>query len=184
MRIIAGTLRGKKLISVAGTRTRPTADRLREAIFNILSVRVQDAVVLDLFSGTGALGIEALSRGSRSAVFIDNSRPALAAISRNIKACAFEGKARIIRWDITRSLNCISGMRPAFDLVLMDPPYGRNNCATALIHLHHSHCLAPDACLVVEHSLLEPLDPLPEGYAVCDRRKYGKTLVSILSYMV
>jgi len=184
MRIIAGALRGKKLFSVSGTQTRPTADRLREAIFNILSFRVQDAVVLDLFSGTGALGIEALSRGSRFAVFIDSSNRALACISRNIKACAFEKKARIIKWDITKNLDCVKGARPAFDLVLMDPPYDRNSIAPALAHLYRSDCLKSDARIVVEHSLLEPVDPQPGAYIVCDHRKYGKTLVSILSYVV
>ena len=105
LRVISGRLKGKKLYSVHGSATRPTADRLRESIFNILSTRVFKAVVLDLFAGTGALGIEALSRGAVSAVFVDNSRKAVSIIRRNITSCAFDQRANIIKWDIKKNLN-------------------------------------------------------------------------------
>jgi 16S rRNA (guanine966-N2)-methyltransferase len=97
LRIISGRFKGKKLHSVQGLTIRPTADRLRESIFNILSHEVFNAVVLDLFAGTGAMGMEALSRGSESAVFVDNNPEALSAIQRNITSCSFGKQAHIIR---------------------------------------------------------------------------------------
>ena len=117
MRIIGGALRGKRLRSLGTYKIRPTADRLRESIFGILSYRVQDAIVLDLFAGTGALGIEALSRGSQFAVFIDNYKSAIFLIEQNIRLCFLEQKAKIIKWDITKNLKCIKSFAPPFNLV-------------------------------------------------------------------
>ena len=184
MRIIGGALKGKNIFSVPGRSIRPTADRLRESIFNILSMRTQDTTVLDLFAGTGALGIEALSRGSKFAVFIDIYQKAIAVIKRNLKSCALENKTRIIKWDIARNLNCITGNRPTFNLVLMDPPYGKNIIEPALTNLHLSDCLEKGALIVIEHTPYEPICEDIDAYIVSDQRKYGKTLVSILSYML
>ncbi|MBL7179494.1 MAG: 16S rRNA (guanine(966)-N(2))-methyltransferase RsmD [Pseudomonadota bacterium] len=184
LRIIGGSLRGKKLHAVRGIMVRPTADRLRESLFNIISARVQEAVVLDLFAGTGALGIEAISRGAESAVFIDNHQQALSAITLNIKSCAFGERTKIIKWDISKSLNCIKSSIPAFNLVFMDPPYGQNIIKPALFNLYRSNSLERGAYIVIEHTASEPIPADLGQFEIDDQRKYGKTLVSFLNYVV
>jgi 16S rRNA (guanine966-N2)-methyltransferase len=184
LRIISGNFKGKKLFAVRGMKVRPTADRLRESIFNILSARVQDAVVLDLFAATGALGMEAISRGAEYAVFVENSRRALTAIARNIKSCECGEQTKVIKWNINKSLNCIKSFSPGFDLVFMDPPYGRNFIDPALHNLYRSNALAKGACIVIEHAAAEPIPADLEAFGIDDQRKYGKTLVSFLNYML
>jgi 16S rRNA (guanine966-N2)-methyltransferase len=107
MRIIAGEFRGKRLAAAPGMATRPTADRVREAVFSICAAKVDGAVVLDLFAGTGAFGIEALSRGAACSVFIDMSSVALGIIQKNIAGCGLENRTRLIKWNIIKNLNCI-----------------------------------------------------------------------------
>ena len=184
MRIIGGVLKGKRLISFRGNKIRPTADRLRESIFNILSFRVKGTVVLDLFSGTGALGIEALSRGADFAVFIDKYKSAISLIEHNVRLCSLEQKTKIIKWDITNNLRCIKNFRPVFKLVFMDPPYSENVLAQTLKNLHTSDSLVKGATIVIEHTCLEPIFPEHIEFTMSDQRKYGKTLVSFLNYMI
>ena len=180
MRIIGGTLRGRKLSNLKGKAIRPTADRLRESIFNIIRRQVPNANVLDLFSGTGAYGIEALSRGGQSAVFIDNSRLAVSIISRNLKLFQLETSAKVIRWDITTGLNCLSNYGSLFNLVFMDPPYNRNLVSVSLRHLQALPILSSGNLIVVEHSLKEPISNDTMNLKLTDQRRYGKSLVSIL----
>jgi 16S rRNA (guanine966-N2)-methyltransferase len=184
LRIISGRLKGKRLHSVQGLTIRPTADRLRESIFNILSFRVHNAVVLDLFAGTGALGIEALSRGAESAVFVDNNPEAVSLIERNITSCSFDKHARIIRWDIKKNLNCLKSAKKAYDLVFLDPPYNQNRVKPTLFNLEQTRSLEKGARIVVEHS---PLETIPEDlfmFEIEDQRRYGKTVVSFLTYVL
>lgn len=181
MRIIGGRFKGRRLFSVTGKTVRPTADRIRESIFNILASKVMDAMVLDLFSGTGALGIEALSRGAREAVFVEKSRTALSAIQRNIQVCAVEGQARVIRWDIAKNLNCLQKMPLTFDLVFMDPPYNCNLIQKGLQNLHSSGCLNRGAWIVVEHGASESIPGTTAEFTRRDQRNYGKTLVTFLT---
>jgi len=180
LRIIAGEFRGRKLLSVRGMKTRPTSDRIRESIFNILSDTVQDAVVLDLFAGTGAMGMEALSRGARYALFIEQNREALAAISQNIRNCSLENRTRVLRWDIVKNLNCIRNMPDPFTLVFMDPPYDQNRVAPALQNLMQSSSLSAGAVIVAEHTTAETIET--QGFEIADQRKYGKTVLSFLRY--
>lgn len=184
LRIITGTLKGKKLFSVRDRSIRPTADRLRESIFNILSHRVWEAVVLDLFSGTGAMGIEALSRGALSAIFVDSQKEALSVLKRNIELCRLNRKARIVKWNIRQNLNCIKSNQPEFDLVFLDPPYNKNLIKPSLYNLEQSKSLKEDTCIVVEHSLLEPIPTDLIAFDLSDQRRYGKTLVSFLKYVI
>jgi 16S rRNA (guanine966-N2)-methyltransferase len=172
VRIIGGELRGKKLFSPRGRSVRPTADRLRETIFNIIAAEVPGAVALDLFAGTGALGIEALSRGASSAWFVDRSAAALSLLEKNLSACNLTGRSRRIRWDIAKSLHCLSDARPLFTLVFIDPPY-----ACGLL-------MESGALVVIEHGIDEPLDEPGRAYHIEDRRRYGKSLVSIARYLV
>ena len=165
-------------------RLRPTADRVRESLFNILSTDVRGAVVLDLFAGTGALAIEAISRGGASAVLVDAHGESVAVIRKNLSACAIADRAQVIRWDIEKNLHCLQSRQPSFDLVFMDPPYARGLIRPALENIHRSRCLAPAARLVIEHAGDDPLPELSAAYALEDQRRYGKTLVSFLSHMV
>jgi 16S rRNA (guanine966-N2)-methyltransferase len=182
MRIIAGELRGRRLHRLEGKQTRPTSDRLREAIFSILSSRTRQAVVLDLFSGTGAMAIEALSRGADSALLVDDSSQAISLITRNIRSLGLENKARVQRWNITHNLNLLRNISPQFSLVFMDPPYNRNMIDSTLYHLLQSSSLMVQASIVIEHSVMDAVSFDYPQLNLDDQRTYGKTRVSFLSY--
>jgi 16S rRNA (guanine966-N2)-methyltransferase len=184
MRIISGAFKGRKLASFPGVATRPTTDRVRESIFNIITSSIEAAVILDLFAGTGALGLEALSRGAASAVFIDVSESAGKTIRKNIAACGVATRARVIRWNAVKNLNCLDPENGAFDLVFMDPPYGRNLVLPALKNLMKKEVLKNSAKIVIEHSDAEPIPENLPGLHLADRRTYGKTLVSFLTVVL
>ena len=184
LRIISGTLKGKKLHPFEGKGIRPTSDRSREAIFNILSDRVPGAVVLDLFAGSGALGIEALSRGADKATFIDMAPAAVSLLGKNLRACRLEDRGRIISWNIERNLNCLQSPDRPYTLIFLDPPYHKGMLLKALTHLKKCKALASGACLVLEHGHVDELPLTMADFGQLDQRRYGKTLVSFLSYMV
>src|SRR5690606_23701697 len=174
MRIIAGRFRGKPLIAPADDRIRPTKDRVREAIFDRLSTRIGadfDGVrVLDLFAGTGAMGLEALSRGAAGAVFVDTAPAARGVIRDNIEAFQVAGIAKLLRRDAT-ALGP-SGTLGRFDLVFLDPPYGAGLGEKALAAARDGCWLARGATLVLEEESGVTLS-LPEGFSLDDRRAYG-----------
>lgn len=182
MRIIGGDCGGRRLASVKGSRVRPTTDKHRESMFNIVSSEVRGATVLDLFAGTGALGIEALSRGARFAVFVDIYQGAVTAISKNLRSCSLASRAKIFRRDALKNLNCLEPF--AFDLVFMDPPYGSGAVERALWNLEKRGCLKSGALIVAEHSVEEPFGINIENFQLSDRRRYGKTLVSFFKFML
>ena len=186
MRITGGTSRGHALIGPKSSNRsiRPTSDRTREALFNILAKEIPGSSVLDLFAGTGALGIESASRGAASVVCIDNSRTAIGTIRKNVHSLALEDTLRTIRWDISKNLNCIHGSEPVYNLVFMDPPYDRGLVEKTIDSLHRSRSVKPGATLVVEHSNREPLPENCPFLELADQRKYGKTLVSFLTYVL
>jgi 16S rRNA (guanine966-N2)-methyltransferase len=184
LRVIAGEFKGRRLRTVSGLRTRPTAERTREAVFNILGPTVRNAHVLDLFAGTGAFGIEALSRGAASAWFIEVGREACTVLIGNIQSCGLTDKTRVLRWDALRNLNCLRNHEPKFQLVFMDPPYGRGLLAPTLSHLRQSDSIADGGQLVVEHGADDPLAELEGPYRLQDQRRYGRTLVSFLTYVL
>ncbi|MDX2448361.1 MAG: 16S rRNA (guanine(966)-N(2))-methyltransferase RsmD [Desulfobacterales bacterium] len=184
LRIISGTLKGKKLHPFHGKGIRPTSDRTRESIFNILSDRVPGAVVLDLFAGSGALGIEALSRGAGWTTFIDIAPAAVSLLKKNLRSCCLEEHARVIPWNIERNLNCLQSHDRLYNLIFLDPPYHKGMALTALTHLIKSQAITPGACLVLEHGEADKLPSPLTTFELLDQRKYGKTLVSFLRYMV
>ncbi|MBL9052521.1 MAG: 16S rRNA (guanine(966)-N(2))-methyltransferase RsmD [Tabrizicola sp.] len=182
MRIIGGNRRGLRLADVGegdlAAHLRPTSDRVREAIFNLLinahGNPVTGARVLDLFAGTGALGLEALSRGAPEAVFVDDGAKAGALIRANIARMKAEGETRILRQDATRL-----GPNPGapFTLVFLDPPYGKGMGEAALTAAQKGGWIAPEAMIVWEEgSAPTP----PEGFALLDQRHYGNTLVTLM----
>jgi 16S rRNA (guanine966-N2)-methyltransferase len=184
VRIISGHLRGRRLAAVPGLATRPTTDRTREALFNILGPSVANRQVLDLFSGTGALAIEALSRGAQSALLVDNSQKALATIRKNITNCGLAGIASVRCFDLRRRLTLFATYPNCFDLIFMDPPYGRHLVDSTLKRLHDSGALAEKALIVAEHHVDDPLTSGGKRFSLEDQRQYGKTLVSFLTYML
>ena len=171
MRVIAGRLGGRRLIAPKGAATRPTADRVREALFSVLG-DVTDLTVLDLFAGSGALGIEALSRGARSAEFVERAGPALAALGQNLEALGLE--APVHRVDARSFVGNASRTGRTYDLVFLDPPY--RDAERLGRELALSDILAPDGRLVTESDRRSPLAiDLPVRF----ERRYGDTLIRI-----
>jgi 16S rRNA (guanine966-N2)-methyltransferase len=172
VRVIAGELRGRKLVAPAGAGTRPTADRVREALFSILG-DIGGARVLDLYAGSGALGIEALSRGAREAAFVDSSREAVAAIRENLEKLGIEGSVH--RRDALAWLAAAQGT-PAFDLVFVDPPYDSALLNAPLLAEQLPPVLSPDAVIVTESDKRSPLE-LP--FELLRERTYGDTRIAV-----
>jgi 16S rRNA (guanine966-N2)-methyltransferase len=182
MRIVAGKFRGKQLTSPEDNSIRPTADRVRESVFNILASRLGPSFdglrVLDLFAGTGALGLEALSRGASNVVFVDTGAEARGLIRDHIEAFGAGGVAKLLRRDAT-SLGPAGTMGPV-DLVFLDPPYGKGLGEQALVSLTAGGWLKPETVLVLEESS-EVEVKLPAGFALDNRREYGAAAVHFLS---
>jgi 16S rRNA (guanine966-N2)-methyltransferase len=181
LRIIAGKLKGKKLYPLKGLKIRPTSDRLKEALFNILAPRLPQAVVLDLFAGTGALGLEALSRGARTVVFIDNHAKALLQIKKNIVLCGVENDTKMIKWNPVKSLNCLKTLGFSFNLVMMDPPYDMDTLRPVFVNLEKSDCLQQDAKIIVEHHHAVRI-PEMGCFIFEETRKYGNSQISFFNY--
>jgi 16S rRNA (guanine966-N2)-methyltransferase len=177
LRIISGKLKGKKLYSVKGLDLRPTSDRVKEAIFDILQDCFRGQNVLDLFAGTGALGIETLSRGARKAIFIEESRQSLNALRRNIEECWLKEQAEVLPREVQAGIRVLEGRGESFDLIFLDPPYGKGLAGATLKVLAQSSIIAPGALIVAEHSLTDSLESIASLQMV-DERKYGRTRVS------
>lgn len=174
MRVIAGSLRGRRFRAPAGKDTRPTSDRVRESMFNLIGPLPAGGVVLDLFAGSGALGIEALSRGAGRAVFVEKARGALAALRENLATLGLQTMARVVPGDSLADLPLADG---PFDLVLLDPPYG-SGVAPAILR-DVTAGVAPGGIVVLEHSSEEPPPEAPEGLALWKTRRYGGTSVTL-----
>ena len=176
MRVIGGRLRGRTLAAPGGSAIRPTADRLRESLFNILTHAYDDPVsgahVLDLFAGTGALGIEALSRGAAFALFVDEAAEARALLRENVTTLGLGGTARIFRRDATK-LGPVRPLEP-FTLAFLDPPYGKGLAEKALASARAGGWLIPDALIVVEEAAKAGFAP-PGGFREAERRRYDDT---------
>ncbi len=186
MRITAGSLGGRSLVSPRDGRVRPTADKVRQAIFNILmhndfgtGFSLEGARVADLFAGTGAMGIEAVSRGARFCLFVDDSAESRALIRQNVEALHLTGTTKIWRRDATQLGPMAAGSGGPFELVILDPPYHKGLIAPALASLRDGGWLSPGAVAVVETCAYESA-PSTDGYALQDERVYGDTRVSIL----
>ncbi len=182
MRIIGGDKRGATIRTPKGWDTRPTTDRVREALFNVLmhsgqAPTLSGARVLDLFAGSGALGLEALSRGAAFALFVDSDAKARAAVRDNLLRLGLQGRAKIWRRDATRMGRCAP--MPAFDIAFLDPPYGQGLAEQALSGLMEGGWLGPGALAVVEESVRAPFSP-PQGLEPIDRRTYGDTVLHFL----
>lgn len=156
MRVISGRFKGRRLATVGGLDVRPTSDRLRETLFNILAPHVEGSRFLDICAGSGAVGIEALSRGAAHTVFIERSRRACAAIKQNLAALAITGEATVINRDAVAALDQLSGEGREFDIAFFDPPYSSEVYEKVLALMGAGGLLAADAILVVEHRAKTP----------------------------
>ena len=167
MRIIAGELRGRRLRTLDGLKIRPTSDRLRETLFNILAPRITDARFLDLCAGSGAVGIEAISRGASSVVFIESSRRAAALIEENLEHCGIAARAHVHNRDALAALKLLGSKGVQFDIIYFDPPYESHIYSPVLELIAKTSLLARDGVLVAEHRGSAILNP---GYG--DLRPY------------
>ncbi|MBQ7356667.1 MAG: 16S rRNA (guanine(966)-N(2))-methyltransferase RsmD [Clostridia bacterium] len=184
MRIITGTAKGKRLDTLEGEATRPTSERIKEAIFSSIQFEVENRRVLDLFAGSGQMGLEALSRGAGRAVFIDSSREAMEVVKKNARITGFDDRCHYLVSDFRNYIRKASG-REQYDLVFVDPPYAMECCADTADLLATRELLIPGALVVLESGTeeIDPADRRLSGYEVIKSTHYGKkTFVNILVY--
>jgi 16S rRNA (guanine966-N2)-methyltransferase len=181
MRIISGICRGRKLVPLKGLDIRPTSDRIRESLFNILGPRVRHAQVLDLFAGTGALGLEALSRGAAHAVFLDRSDTACHIIRQNIDRCGFPEQATVIRQDLFSFQPHTAIACRQFDLIFLDPPYDNGYVLKTFEQKNLAALLAENGIIVAEHAAHEMLPSFLNGLDIFRQKKYSRTTISFLT---
>ena len=180
MRIISGISKGRRLATPKSQAIRPTSDRVKESIFNILGNLVDGKAVLDLFAGTGSLGIEALSRGAHKALFVEKGRQALRLIEKNLSQLGMNGRSEILPTSVSRAIGILKQRGESFDLILMDPPYEKGLIQETLVKLYSHRIYHKDSILVVEHDRREPLPEVVEGWILTRQRKIGNTMISFL----
>lgn len=179
LRIIAGDAKGRPIRSLPGRETRPTSGRVKESLFNIIGSDVISTAVLDLFAGTGSLGLEALSRGADRAVFIDREKRCARLIKQNLASLGFHDRGRVSAASLPQAVEHLRGKR--FQLVFIDPPYGRGLAVPVLETIDKVGILAGSGLVAVEHSSREELPEQVGGLSLRDRRSYGDTALSFYS---
>ena len=184
MRIIGGTARGRRLqtpskstAKLSPQSIRPTADRAREALFNIIGHEVKGAIILDLYAGTGALGLEALSRSAKQVVFVDNNPQALKLIVKNIELCAFSDRTLVIKRDLSKGLSFLVKQLPEirFSVIFIDAPYRKGLSGTMLHEIEKLHLLSSDVLVVIEDEAFSELPSRVTNFNLVDQRRYGDT---------
>lgn len=180
MRIIGGSAKGRRLRAPGrqfGLAVRPTSDRAREALFNIIRAEVAAAAVLDLFAGTGALGLEALSRGAASVLFVESDRAVAELIHCNAELCGFADRTRLVARDLSRGISFLKALTPpgGFDLVFLDPPYGHGLAEKVLTELPTLDIVKQSGLLVAEAGSKETLPAMAGPFGCVDQRRYGET---------
>lgn len=171
MRVITGSARGRRLKELEGMETRPTTDRVKESMFSVLQFEIEGRTVLDLFAGTGQLGIECLSRGAESAVFVDRRADAVKLIRENLKVTDLTDRARVVAGD---SMEYLKSLRQPFDLIFLDPPYESDLLETAISHIAKFDILAPHGIMVAEHPVDKRLPALAPPYRMGRSYRFGK----------
>lgn len=171
MRVIAGSARGCRLKELEGMETRPTTDRVKESLFNIIQFDIEGRKILDLFAGTGQLGIECLSRGAASAVLVDRRADAVKLIRENLKATSLTERGRVVSGD---SVEYLKTVREPFDIILLDPPYEAGLLEPVISHIAKFDILAPHGIIVAEHPANMVLPALAAPYRLHRTYRYGK----------
>jgi 16S rRNA (guanine(966)-N(2))-methyltransferase RsmD len=181
MRVIAGSAKGRHLRTIPGRTVRPTADRVKEALFSMLSSRVglEGAELLDLFAGSGGLGIEALSRGAAAATFVERDVAARRMLEANLQQCGFGRVARVLAMPVDRALRACAQRRCRFDGVLLDPPYGRGLADATLHQLAGGDLVRPGGWVAVEHQTGDQLAPAYGELQLTAVKRYGKTALAL-----
>lgn len=173
MRVIAGKARRTQLKTVEGLSTRPTTDRIKETLFNMLQNQLYDANFLDLFAGSGAIGIEALSRGAKSAVFVENSKAAVQCITSNLQACRMTEQAHVMQMDCIEAIRSLSRKGYVFDIIFMDPPYGLEHEKRILLELCQTNSITEETLIIIEANLETDFSYLREyGYSLIKEKCY------------
>ncbi|MGI6567123.1 MAG: 16S rRNA (guanine(966)-N(2))-methyltransferase RsmD [Firmicutes bacterium] len=180
MRVIAGAAKGRRLDSVKGLKTRPTSDRVKESLFSILGERVAMGRFLDLYAGSGAVGIEALSRGAPAAVFVDHSRAAVQVIRRNLERTGLAELAEVYQTNVERAVSILAKRRLDFACIFLDPPYSSGRAAGTLAAIDQSSLAGPDTLVIVEHGRQEEVPERVGSLRLCRVQAYGDTKISFL----
>ena len=178
MRIIAGSAKGKVIKCRDGFDTRPTTDRVKESLFSMIAPNIGDAVVLDLFSGTGNLALEAISRGAKRAVMIESDKDALRVIIQNVNNLEFDNQCRAYKNETLRALEILGKKREKFTLIFLDPPYKDNVCTKVIEKIDSVGVLAEGGLIVAEHHILEDMPETIGEFQKVDERRYGKKELS------
>ncbi len=178
MRVISGNARGKKLVSLEGMNTRPTLDRVKEALFNIIQFDIADKDILDLFAGSGAIGIEAISRGAKSATFCDNSIDAVKIIKKNIENTKSKNRATVINKDYSLALKQLEKENKQFDIIYLDPPYKTDFANKAIEEIISLNLLSKDGIIIVETDDNKKDETInTKNIEIFDKRKYGRAIL-------
>ena len=178
MRVISGSARGLKLLSLEGLDTRPTLDRVKEALFSMLTPYINSSNVLDLFAGSGALGIEALSRGANKAVFVDSLPSAMAIVKENVKKARLENSALFFQKD---ACDFLKHCDLKFDIVFLDPPYSGNFYESCLKGLCENNLLNTEGVVAMEWESELSRPAIPPCYEVVKERRYGRVMITLLT---
>lgn len=183
LRVISGCAKGHKLKTIKGSSTRPTSDKVKGALFNIIALRVENSIVLDVFAGTGSLGIEALSRGACSAVFFDKSPECCETIKENLAHTKLADRAEVYTTDFASGIEKLFKKGRRFDMILLDPPYNKNFIQETLKILIKNDIMKDDSIIIAEHSTSDSLPVTAGKLELADTRKYGDTMISIYHIM-
>ena len=176
MRVITGSARGRRLKELEGMETRPTTDRVKEGLFSALQFDIEGRKVLDLFAGTGQLGIECLRRGAASAVFVDRRADAVKLIRENLRLTELEDRARVVAGD---SMEYLKSIREPFDIIFLDPPYAAGLLEPAIAHIAKFDILAPHGIIAAEHPADRVLPALAPPYRLHRTYRYGKIALTL-----
>lgn len=178
MRIIAGDAKNKVIKSRKGLDTRPTLGSMKESLFSIIAPYIKDCVFLDLFSGSGSISLEALSRGAKRAIMIEKDSEALKFIIENINSLGYEDRCRAYKNDAIRGIEILGRKNEKFDIIFMDPPYRDEICTKVLRAIEKNGILAQDGLIICEHHIFEEMDEVIGEFRKADERKYGKKCIS------
>lgn len=178
MRVIAGTAKGRRLKTVKGMTTRPTADRVKESLFNIIREKLEGNSLLDLYAGTGNIGIEALSRGVTSAVFVERDKQAVKVLRENLQVTSFQQNVEVYQQDVMIALDIFGKKKRAFDLIFLDPPYYEGLEEKTLTRIFLNKVLAPEGLVIIEHSRKNNLPSTVASLQLIRTEIYGDTAIS------
>jgi 16S rRNA (guanine966-N2)-methyltransferase len=183
LRVIAGELKGRKLQKLEGINIRPTSDRVKESLFNILGTRVFDSEFLDLFAGSGGIGIEAYSRGAAKIVFIDESIKSIQVLKGNLEQLKVSQRIEVYNTDYIHALHKLSQEGRGFDIIFVDPPYLKGFAQNALVHISQEGILKEEGLLVIEHDLEDSMPETAGKLRLGRQKKYGNTMLSFYQWI-